>query len=91
MTIICKHAFISGVVQGVWFRANTQKEARSLGVTGWVRNLADGRVEVMMTGDENAVLDLEKWLHHGPNGARVDDVQIDTLTQFQLFESFDVV
>ena len=48
-----KHVVIEGKVQGVFFRANTQRMAASLGLTGWVRNLPDGRVEVVIEGEEN--------------------------------------
>ncbi len=71
----CARFFISGRVQGVFFRASTRAEAEQLGVTGWVRNLTDGRVEVLARADE-AVLDaLAAWLQHGPANARVTDVQ----------------
>lgn len=67
--------FISGRVQGVFFRASTRNEARRLGIRGWARNLADGRVEVLAQADAPAVLDeLEAWLQHGPPQARVDAV-----------------
>jgi acylphosphatase len=66
---------VSGVVQGVFFRASTQARARELGLTGWAKNLADGRVEVVAGGDAAALDQLERWLQHGPPGARVDAVE----------------
>jgi acylphosphatase len=66
---------VSGVVQGVFFRASTQARARELGLTGWAKNLADGRVEVVAGGDAEAIDALERWLHRGPPGARVDAVE----------------
>jgi acylphosphatase len=66
---------VSGVVQGVFFRASTQARARELGLTGWAKNLADGRVEVVAGGDAEAIDALERWLQHGPPGARVDAVE----------------
>ncbi len=68
------HCFISGKVQGVWFRASTQDKAKELGLTGWARNLPDGRVEVIACGDKDKVDQLHEWLKHGPELARVSEV-----------------
>ena len=67
---------VSGVVQGVSFRAETEKTARRLGLTGWVRNCSDGSVEVMIAGPEQALQDMQRWLHHGPRLAQVDKVDL---------------
>jgi acylphosphatase len=69
------HLFVSGEVQGVSFRAYTVDEARRLGVSGWVRNLADGRVEVEAEGGRAALEALAAWCRHGPPAARVEDVE----------------
>ena len=66
---------VSGHVQGVAFRAHTRHEAQNLGLTGRARNLADGRVEVIVHGDGAAIDALAEWLVHGPPLARVDAVQ----------------
>lgn len=66
---------VSGRVQGVFFRAGTQAEARRLNLTGWARNLADGRVEVVACGNRQAVAELADWLQHGPPRAEVDAVE----------------
>ncbi|HEU4662925.1 MAG TPA: acylphosphatase, partial [Dokdonella sp.] len=66
---------VSGLVQGVFFRASTQARARELGLAGWAKNLADGRVEVVAGGDAAALDELERWLQRGPPGARVDAVE----------------
>ena len=66
---------VSGVVQGVCFRASTQAQARQLGLRGHARNLPDGRVEVLAVGAASAVEQLARWLQHGPPHARVDRVQ----------------
>lgn len=72
----CERFFISGRVQGVFFRASTRAEAERLGITGWARNLADGRVEVLAQSGEPAELDqLADWLGHGPAQARVESVE----------------
>ncbi len=62
---------VSGQVQGVGFRYHTRRVADRLGVTGWVRNLPDGTVEVEAEGDEKSVEDLVAWLADGPAGAQV--------------------
>ena len=69
-----RHFLISGRVQGVGFRLATQNEARNLGLTGWGRNLTDGRVEVQAFGTATALDRLQEWLHRGPLLARVIDV-----------------
>lgn len=79
MAKICIHAFVSGKVQGVWFRQSTKEQALKQGVTGWAKNLADGRVETLLCGEEQAVEIVRAWLHEGPERARVDDVTIETL------------
>ena len=66
--------YVSGRVQGVCFRAATQEEANRLGVTGYARNLPDGRVEVLACGPAEAVAQLRSWLHRGPPAAQVTDV-----------------
>lgn len=69
------HVFISGTVQGVSFRANALRMASMLGLSGWVRNLPDGRVELMAHGEEKALRNLLAWAHHGPTQSRVDHVE----------------
>jgi acylphosphatase len=67
---------IEGRVQGVFFRASTVAQAKRLGVTGWVRNCADGTVELLAEGERNRLEDLAAWCRHGPPGAQVHDVQL---------------
>ncbi len=74
--ITARRCVVSGRVQGVCFRASTRNEAIALGLTGYARNLADGRVEVLVEGQEEAVQTLIAWLAHGPPAARVDAVEI---------------
>ncbi len=73
------HAFVSGDVQGVFFRQSTRRTARSLGLDGWVRNLPDGRVEVWLQGEEAAVNEMVDWLWVGPPAATVTGVESDTV------------
>lgn len=65
---------IGGKVQGVFFRASTREEALRLGLSGYARNLADGRVEVVASGRSETLHELERWLWQGPPAARVDEV-----------------
>jgi acylphosphatase len=69
----------SGKVQGVWYRAATQDRARQLGVTGWARNLPDGRVEVIACGERANVLQLHVWMKQGPEKAEVTDVSYEEI------------
>lgn len=62
---------VEGRVQGVGFRYYTEKEAKRLGITGWVRNCADGSVEAMICGSEEQVNAMLTWLRHGPSSAEV--------------------
>ena len=68
------HVFVTGRVQGVWFRASTQSEAVSRGVDGFVRNLRDGRVEAWFQGEDDAVDAMVAWCREGPQHARVEHV-----------------
>jgi acylphosphatase len=65
---------VGGKVQGVFFRASTRDKALALGLDGYARNLADGRVEVVAGGSDEALRELEQWLWQGPPAAHVDDV-----------------
>jgi len=71
------HVFVSGNVQGVYFRATTRDTARDHGVDGWVRNLADGRVEAVFEGAHEDVERLVEFCHEGSAAARVDDVEVE--------------
>ena len=68
--------FVSGRVQGVYYRANTRDAARARNVDGWVRNLDDGRVEAVFEGDEAAVAEMVEWCHTGSPAATVHDVDV---------------
>ena len=68
---------VSGRVQGVFFRGATQARMRELGVRGWVRNLADGRVEALVCGDDAQVGLALAFLRRGPRGAQVDEVVVE--------------
>jgi acylphosphatase len=71
------HVFVSGTVQGVYYRANTRDAARERGVDGWVRNLEDGRVEAVFEGPDGAVESMVEWCHEGSPRAHVEEVDVE--------------
>ena len=73
---IRRRVWVRGRVQGVAFRASLRREARAAGVTGWARNLADGRVEAVLEGGPGSVAALVAWCRAGPSHARVDRVEV---------------
>jgi len=80
---------ISGLVQDVWFRASTARQAARAGVDGWVRNLADGRVEAVLEGTADAVNEMIDFCSRGPEMARVDRIEVveespENLEAFQI-------
>ncbi|KYC52384.1 MAG: Acylphosphatase [Candidatus Methanofastidiosum methylothiophilum] len=68
--------YVSGLVQGVFYRANAQKEAQRLKVTGYIKNLSDGRVEAVIEGEDLCVNKMIQWCEVGPKYARVDKVEV---------------
>ena len=68
------HVFVTGKVQGVYYRQNTMETAKAHGVTGWVRNLPDSRVEAVLEGDESDVKLVIEWCKKGPPKAQVENV-----------------
>ena len=82
------HLFVSGMVQGVFFRANTISVARSLGLNGWVKNLSDGQVEVVAEGPHARITEFIEWCHKGPPAASVSDVKVDWERTTGEFTSF---
>ncbi|HYR61222.1 MAG TPA: acylphosphatase [Actinomycetota bacterium] len=76
MAAVRAHVFVSGLVQGVFFRAETARRARRMGAAGWVRNLADGRVEAVFEGPRWVVESMVEWVREGPRGAAVSSVEV---------------
>jgi acylphosphatase len=74
--VICRKCLVGGLVQGVLYRGTTAERARELGIHGYARNLADGRVEVLACGDEMAVQTFVKWLWVGSSASRVTSVEV---------------
>ena len=70
------HVYVSGRVQGVFFRSKTADLAESLGLAGWVRNLSDGRVEAVFEGEKGTVEKAVEFCHRGPTGAYVQDLEV---------------
>ena len=82
------HIFVSGLVQGVFFRDSTRQKAEELGLTGWVRNLSDGRVEIVAEGKKTE--ELVSWVRKGPSVARVDKVDFEYMDYVGEFNSFEI-
>ena len=89
MAKAARHISVYGRVQGVFFRAWTRDQAIGLGVTGWVRNCPDGRVDMHIEGEDAAVEQLIDRLHRGPPAAKVEDVHVWTVDTFD-FDDFEV-
>ena len=84
------HIIVHGIVQGVFFRYRTQKEAQGLGLTGWVRNLPDGTVEIICEGEKEAVEKLVRWTHTGPSGAFVEQADVSFEEHTGRFPTFEI-
>ncbi len=84
------HIVVHGKVQGVWYRASTQKVARSLGLKGWVRNLPSGEVEILAQGEEDRLKQLIEWCHEGPPAAEVTKVEVEWEEVGRPFSDFEV-
>ena len=83
--------FVTGRVQGVFFRQTFKVMAKKNNVFGWVKNLSDGRVEAVMEGEDENVSRLIEWSHGGPANARVEDIEIINEKFFGEFTKFDVL
>lgn len=86
----CNRYLISGQVQGVFYRAGAQHQASLLDLCGWVRNLADGRVELLACGDRLALVELEKWLKIGPEYAKVSNIKVIAQSPEVLPSNFEI-
>lgn len=84
------HVFVSGKVQGVFFRSSTRREAERHGVKGWVRNLKDGRVEAVFEGEEKEVEALIDFCKEGPPSANVTDLDVNWGEYTGKFEDFRI-
>lgn len=84
------HLLISGKVQGVFFRDSARKEAHKLGITGWIKNRPDEKVEAMVSGMEKDVDAFVDWCKSGPDRAEVEEVIVSTKEQTQ-FKKFEIL
>ena len=84
------HLIVSGTVQGVFYRANAKKVASGLGLKGWIRNLQDGNVEVLAEGRKPALDRLIEFCRKGPEGASIDNIEIEWDKFRNEFGSFEV-
>jgi acylphosphatase len=86
----CKRMVVRGRVQGVYFRASAREKAEELGISGEVRNLADGSVEVIASGTDEQLSELLKWCKVGPPHATVDEVIVSDLPERE-FKGFSII
>lgn len=84
------HVIVDGRVQGVFFRATARDMARKLGINGWVKNRMDGKVELVLEGEENAVKRMVEWCCRGPSGAVVTNVDLNWESFEGEFKSFSI-
>jgi acylphosphatase len=82
---------VRGRVTGVFFRAATQREARRLGISGWVKNRPDGNIEILAEAEEDAIREMVSWAQHGPSAARVDDVDVRWRSYTGEFSDFRIL
>ena len=83
------HLVISGRVQGVFFRDNTRKKSKELGLFGYAKNLDDGTVEVVLQGDKNKINTLVEFLRKSPGMSKVDDIKIKNI-DLEKFNNFEI-
>ncbi|MHA1746170.1 MAG: acylphosphatase [Promethearchaeota archaeon] len=84
------HAFVSGRVQGVFFRVTTKQIAQRLHLVGWVRNCRDGRVEVIAEGSKDKLQELLEWLNQGPRYGHVSQVDHQFLKETHGYRDFQI-
>lgn len=89
MAVVARHVRVYGQVQGVFFRAWVREHAEKLGVTGWIRNCPDGRVEAHVEGEQDAVDQVIDRIRAGPPAARVEDVRLWDVEPCE-FDNFEV-
>lgn len=84
------HVYISGRVQGVFFRDSTRQKANELDLNGWVKNMSDGRVEALFEGPSDAVQEMLDWCKEGPAQADVEDVDAEHEEPMEDLKGFEV-
>ena len=84
------YLIISGKVQGVFYRISCQEIAQGLGLTGWVKNLPTGQVEVLAQGEKEKIEKLIEWCKKGPPGAKVSEVKVEWQNNLNKFVQFQI-
>jgi len=84
------HIIVSGKVQGVGYRNNTFKQAKKIGVNGWIRNLEDGRVEAVFEGEKQEVEKIVNWAKRGPLSTNISDFKIEWQEPKEEFKNFEI-
>ncbi|MDI6602534.1 MAG: acylphosphatase [Patescibacteria group bacterium] len=84
------HIFVSGLVQGVFFRSETRARAEELGLFGWVRNLENGKVEILAEGEKEKLEKLVEWTKKGPASARVNGLDVEWQEYKGEFSQFEI-
>ena len=88
--MVRRHIFLSGRVQGVFFRENTKNKAKELGVFGWIKNLADGQVEAVFEGSKEDIEQIIEWVKKGPPLAKVEKVEVLEQKYQGEFKDFEI-
>jgi acylphosphatase len=89
-TKVRAHVYVSGRVQGVFFRSEAKHEARVLGIKGWIRNLPDGKVEAVFEGEEKSVKEIIEFCKRGPSGAKVTNIDVVWESYSGEFRNFEI-
>lgn len=82
---------VSGRVQGVFYRASAKRKAEEIGLTGWVKNAPDNKVEIMAEGEEDKLREMIKWCYNGSRWAVVDKVETEWMKYGKKFDKFEII
>lgn len=82
---------VSGKVQGVFYRANAKRKAEELGLTGWVKNTPNNKVEILAEGEEDKLREMAEWCRNGSSGAIVDKVEAKWMESEKKFDKFEII
>jgi len=91
VSMVRAHIIVKGLVQGVYYRVTTKQKADSLDLSGWVKNLPDGDVEVVVEGNKEKIEQLIDWCWQGPPGAKVDGVEVKWSPCQNEYQGFNIV
>ena len=84
------HIFVSGIVQGVFFRASVKERAQDMGLRGWVKNLEDGRVEIVFEGKKEKIQEIIDWIKSEPGMWKIENIQLEWQTFRGEFDGFEI-